>query len=135
MDKFTNNNDSSADGDIAAAATGEQDAQPEQLRDPTRRRFSRGALAGGAVVLSLGNRPAWGAVMGCMSVATLNSFNPTTQMFISAPGGRPEHNEDLAAEIHRLSDPPDFLGTDDTYSTCEDPNSLDRICLVKGKCP
>ncbi len=110
-----------------------------EVADPGRRRFSRSALAGSAVLLSLGNRAAWGSgssnVVGCMSVATLNSFNPATGHFVSAPAGRPEHNEDLAKEIHRISSPPNYLGTDGTWSSCKDPDSLDGICLVKGKCP
>lgn len=107
-----------------------------QLEDPNRRRFSRNALAGGAVLLSLGNRSAFGATLGCMSVATINSFDPGTNMFISAPAGRPTRNEDLAAEIHRISNSQaPFLGTDGRYSTCQDPNSLDGVCLISGNCP
>jgi hypothetical protein len=106
--------------------------------NPGRRHFSLAALAGGAVLLSLGNRAAWGGgsqTLGCMSVATLNSFNPNTNMFISAPAGRPEHNAQMAAEIHRISDAPNFMGTDGKLSTCQDPNSLDSVCIVKGSCP
>jgi len=112
---------------------------PERPANASRRRFSRGAIAGGAVLLSLGNRAAWGGgtthVAGCMSLATLNSFNPETGMFISAPAGRPDHNEDLAREIHRIGDPPDFTGRDGDWEVCEDPGSLDRVCLVRGQCP
>ena len=111
-------------------------APSAQVADPGRRRFSRSAIAGSAVLLSLGNRAAWGQQIGCMSVATLNSFNPSKGVFISAPAGnRPAHNEGLAADIHRISSPPNYLGTDGTYSTCKDPSSLDSICYVKGKCP
>lgn len=72
-----------------------------------------------------------------MSVTTLNSFNPETGMFISAPAGRPEHNEELAAAIHRIGDPPDFTGVsnDGRWRVCEDPASFDRVCLIRGKCP
>lgn len=107
-------------------------------KDPGRRHFSLAAIAGSAVLLSLGNRAAWGAgsqTLGCMSVATLNSFNPNTNLFISAPAGRPEHNAQMAAEIHRISNPPSYLGTDGTYNICQDPNSLDSVCIVKGNCP
>jgi len=113
--------------------------RPDRVADPTRRRFSRHALAGGAVVLSLSNRAAWGGgtshVAGCMSVMTLNSFNPETGMFVSAPAGRPEHNEDLAAEIHRIADAPDYLGRDGQWGVCRNPDDLDGVCLVRGKCP
>ena len=131
--------DSEKDRNDAAGAP--QDAATEALQDPSRRRFSRGALAGGAVLLSLGNRSAWGNApgfpIGCMSLTTLNSFNPQTGMFVSAPSGaiRPDHNENLAAELHRIGDAPLFTGTDGEYSVCEDPNSLDSVCLVKGICP
>jgi hypothetical protein len=80
--------------------------------------------------------------MGTMSVATLNSFNPTTGVFISAPAGqaglaaptKPGHNVGLATEIHRISDPPSYLGTDGKLSTCKNPDSFDSVILVKGKC-
>jgi hypothetical protein len=122
------------DKDSKTDTTGSPSAPVSQVPDPSRRRFSRSAIAGSAVLLSLGNRAAWGQdVIGCMSLATLNSFNPSTGMFVSAPAGRPDHNEDLAAEIHRISSPPDYLGgTDGTYSTCQDRDSLDGVCLIKG---
>jgi hypothetical protein len=117
-----------------------------QLPDPSRRRFSRSAIAGSAVLLSLGNRAAWGGQVGCMSLATLNSFNPATGNFMSAPGTRPDHNVDLAQKIHDISNPPNYIGSagtgDDRYCTRVDPDSLDGVCLYKGqgsvqagKCP
>lgn len=131
--------DSDKDRNDVAAAPQDADRPNagETLQDSSRRRFSRGALAGSAVLLSLGNRAAWGQPIGCMSLTTLNSFNPSTGMFVSAPSGilRPDHNEDLAAELHRIGDPPLFTGSDGEYSVCEDPNSLDSVCLVKGVCP
>ena len=122
------------------------DANHEALPSQSRRRFSRTALASSAVLLSLGNRTAWGqTVVGCMSVATLDSFNPSTGMFQSAPGSRPEHNESLAAEIHHVSAPDDGnyfaedqTGTDGStvYSTCQDPALIDGICLIEDdSCP
>lgn len=91
------------------------------------------------MLLSLGNRAAWGGgtsqIAGCMSVMTVNSFNPETGMFVSAPSGRPEHNEDLAAEIHRIADAPDYLGRNGKWAVCKDPDDLDGVCLVRGKCP
>ena len=107
-------------------------APASQVADPSRRRFSRSAIAGSAVLLSLGNRAAWGQdTIGCMSVATLNSFNPSTGMFISAPaGGKPGQNPQLAAEIHRVSGgPPAYLGETTEFDTVRDPNSIDGICL------
>jgi|GEM_PF-868624 len=133
------------DKDNDTDAVGDQLTPTGPLQDPNRRRFSRNALAGSAVLLSLGNRSAWGGqTMGVMSLTTLNSFNPATGMFISAPAGtlnrtstqtnKPGHNVELAKEIHRISSPPDYLGTDGKYSTCKDPKSFDSIVLVKGKC-
>jgi hypothetical protein len=108
-------------------------APASQVPDPSRRRFSRSAIAGSAVLLSLGNRAAWGQQMGCMSVATLNSFNPSTGMFISAPaGGKPGQQPELAAQIHRVSGgSSDFIGESTEYVTISDPSSQDSVCLVK----
>jgi hypothetical protein len=120
------------------------------LPDASRRRFSRSAIAGSAVLLSLGNRGAWGAQVGCMSLATLNSFNPAptggTGTFMSAPGARPAHNVDLAQKIHDISNPPNYIGSAGTgtnrYCTRVNPQSLDGVCLYKeqgsvqaNKCP
>lgn len=126
-------------------ATGEQQDRSGQLPNPDRRRFSGRALAGGAVLASIGNRSAWGqTVVGCMSVTTIASFNPGTGVFISAPGGRPENDEALAAEIHQVAGPFEegyfatAVGTDGVtvYSTCQDPVELDGVCLVEGPaCP
>lgn len=127
---FTDNDSESANADGPLTPV-------HQPCNPSRRHFSRAALAGSAVLLSLGNRAAWGGgsqTLGCMSVTTLNSFNPNTGVFISAPAGRPEHNAQMAAEIHRISNPPNFLGTDGKYTTCQDPTSIDGVCIVKGKC-
>jgi len=125
------------DKDSDTSAAGGSPEPAGHPHNPGRRNFSRAALAGSAVLLTLGNRAAWGGgsqTIGCMSVTTLNSFNPNTGMFISAPAGRPEHNAQMAAEIHRISNPPNFLGTDGKYSTCQDPTSVDGVCLVKGSC-
>jgi hypothetical protein len=134
------------DKDHDTEATGDHSAAQGSLTDPNKRRFSRNALTGAAVLLSLANRAAWGGqtqVMGVMSVATLNSFNPATGLFVSAPTGqagravvRPGHNVELAKEIRRISPNPPFTGgTDGTYSTCKDATSFDSVVLVKGKCP
>ncbi len=135
------------DKDSDTKTVGEQLTPNGELQNLNRRRFSRNALASSAVLLSLANRSAWGGqTMGVMSVATLNSFNPATGLFVSAPSGnlnrsslqqpsKPAHNVELAKEIHRVSSPPDYLGTDGKYSTCKDPRSFDSIVLVNGKCP
>jgi hypothetical protein len=123
-------------------------SQSGKAPDKGRRRFSRAALGGGAVLASLGSRPAWTQTgLGCMSVTTIASFNPQTGMFVSAPGGRPEHNEALAAEIHRVVGPnnPDYLGIGvgsdgEIYTACRSRDTTDNVCLIKGewrgnKCP
>jgi len=144
LNNFTGRSGNSGDNKIESSSREERtdgvsvsmSAGTDAPVDANRRRFSRNALAGGAVLLSLGNRSAFGATLGCMSVATINSFDPATNMFISAPAGRPTRNEDLAAEIHRISNSETpFLGTDGHYSTCQDPNSLDGVCLIRGNCP
>jgi hypothetical protein len=130
LDNLTDKN---GETDAKGAELGEAD----QLDNANRRRFSRNALVGSAVLLSLGNRSAWGGggrSMGCMSLATINSFDPATGMFVSAPAGRPTRNEDLAAEIHRIADKPTWKGRDGTYSSCQDPDSIDSVCLIKGDC-
>ncbi len=82
-----------------------------------------------------------------MSVMTIASFNPQTGMFVSAPGGRPHHDEGLAAEIHYIAGPnnPDYLGTGigsdgEIYTACRDRDNRDNVCLIEGdwpgrKCP
>mgnify|MGYP003703312193 CR=1 FL=1 len=120
-----NNSDLKTDGSEPAGAG--------QLPDANRRRFSRNAIMGSAVVLSLGNRAAWGQTIGCMSVMTLESFNPDTG-FASAHPGRLGHDEDLARQIHEIGAPPTYLGSRGGLSTCQDPNSIDGVCLVEGSC-
>lgn len=119
------------------------------VTDPSRRKFSRHAIAGSAVLLSLGNRAAWGGATGnagCMSVMTLNSFNPETGMFVSAPAGRQEHDEDLARAIHQIGNPNGLrnpssytgVSSDGKWRVCEEPGTLDRVCLIRvngGQCP
>lgn len=139
MGSFTDKDSNKEDADSPLETVG-------QLPDPGRRRFSRSAIAGSAVLLSLGNRAAWGGQVGCMSLATLNSFNPATGNFMSAPGARPDHNVGLAQKIHDISNPPNYIGSSGTgtnrYCTRVNPNSLDGICLYKeegtvqaDKCP
>ena len=114
------------------------------LPDTSRRRFSRSAIAGSAVLLSLGNRAAWGAQVGCMSVATLNSFNPAptggTGTFMSAPGARPDHqNLNLAQKIHDISNPPTYIGSSGSGTnkvcTVQETASFDRVCYRNNKNP
>ena len=108
----------------------------DQSPGPARRRFTRNAIAGGAVMLSLGNRAAWGAT-NCMSVATLNSFDPNANggmgAFASLPGGRVEHDPDLARRIHDIAGPPDYLGKsiDGTDYTCVDPDDSTGVCYFE----
>jgi hypothetical protein len=134
------------DKDSSTEQTDSPQVSSGQLPDPGRRRFSRSAIAGSAVLLSLGNRAAWGAQVGCMSLATLNSFNPATGNFMSAPGARPDHNVGLATKIHEISNPPNYIGSagsgTNRYCTRVNPASLDGVCLYKeqgtvaaNKCP
>ena len=81
-----------------------------------------------------------------MSVMTIASFNPATGMFVSAPGGRPEHNEALASEIYRIGgNKRSYFGTGygsdgNVYTTCRNRYNKDSVCLITGdwsgnKCP
>jgi hypothetical protein len=142
-----NHSDGSAGGTGAGASDASVEQAADMAVDPTvdqgRRRFSRSAIAGGAVLASLGSRAAWGQagdVVDCMSVMTLNSFHPETGMFTSSPAGRPDHLKlDLAERIHEIGDPPDYLGSEvdgeTTWRTCQDINNVDYVCLVRGNCP
>jgi len=130
------------DDDRAAGTSGGGSDRFGQPVDRGRRRFSRAALGGGAVLASLGNRSAWSQTyLGCMSVMTIASFNPQTGMFVSAPGGRPEHNEALAAEIYRIGgNAPPYLGTGygsdgNVYTACRSRDNKDAVCLVAGEWP
>jgi hypothetical protein len=130
------------DDDRAAGTHGGESDRLGPPPDQGRRRFSRAALGGGAVLASLGNRSAWGQTnLGCMSVMTIASFNPQTGMFVSAPGGRPEHNEALAAEIYRIAGGnPNYLGTGigsdgNVYTACVNRDNRDSVCLIQGEWP
>ena len=78
-----------------------------------------------------------------MSIGTLNSYNPVTMAFASAPAGtRPGHDVNVARTIHDIAPPPTYEGTGiatldgEIYTSCKDPNSVDTIILVKGTdCP
>jgi hypothetical protein len=132
------------DKDNDTDAAGNPLTETGQLQDPNRRRFSRNALVGSAVLMSLGNRSAWGGqIVDSMSIPTLNSFNPSTNMFVSTPAQtRPGHNPVVARTIHDVADPPTYVGWGKStvdgkiYAACKDPTSMETINLVQGKnCP
>ena len=64
--------------------------------DASRRKFTRGALVGGAVLVSLGNRAAWGAKPNgnpvCVSKATWDSFH----------GGAPSISPNTVEKVEAL---------------------------------
>jgi hypothetical protein len=152
--------DNSTDNEKAMTAEDDSSAVVRRASTSNRRRFTRNAIAGSAVLLSLGNRGAWGQVVNpnCMSVSTLNSFNPTRypdRGFASQPPGgvnKDGHNPDLAQQIHDIarSTPPapggsdaSYYLTDDVYRgsvTCQDAATGD-ICVIQrplvggGQCP
>ena len=89
------------------------------------------------MLFSLGNRAAWGVTPGCMSVATLNSFNPATGAFsASVAPDRPGHDVGLATDIHRIGREPVY-GKENGYVTCPDQSLADPtqgVCIEKGSC-
>ena len=120
LDKQTDN-----ENDLAInqqQSTGEADI----AQNPNRRRFTRNAVVGSSVLLSLGNRAAWGVTPGCMSVMTLNSFDANSGTFASLPpGGKLGHDPDLAATI--LNPPNNFYETNcgDPELVCAFPRPVD----------
>jgi hypothetical protein len=65
--------DSSVSAEVAASST-------------SRRRFSRNAIVGGAVMLSLGNRAAWATSSACLSPMLLQSYFNNVGGFTSVHG-------------------------------------------------
>ncbi len=69
-------------------------ARKESAVGSSRRRFTRNALAGGAVMLSLGNRAAWGQMVDdCLSEPTWNSWVNGGDMFVSFDVNNPAQVE------------------------------------------
>lgn len=115
----------SSDNDNAMSSEDTSSAKAGRVSSTNRRRFTRNAIAGSAVILSLGNRSAWGAKVdpaNCMSVATLNSFNPNiAEGFASMPpDGKDGHSKALAEDIHRITgdQPPGATAIDYSDRTC-----------------
>ncbi len=118
------NNSSDRDQELqeGASPSAEHGVPPQS----TRRRFTRNALMGSVVAVSLGNRTAWG-VEHCMSASILASYVAAGNMFASA---QPDHDADLAAEIIRLRD---LGGSDGVNQLCPEPT---QTCVVpEGDCP
>ena len=127
--------DNSTDNEKNLITDGSSTVADGPLPSSNRRRFTRNAIAGSAVLLSLGNRGAWGQA-NCMSVATLNSFNPNTGAFAdSVAPDRPGHDSVLAQQIHDIAGPETgYLGKVQSEITCLDPTT-GNICLETGSCP
>ena len=72
------NLDSSSDNEQQHDAQSPVPAAEATPSDANRRRFTRNALVGSAVLLSLGNRAAWGQAVPdeCLSLPTWNSYTP-----------------------------------------------------------
>jgi hypothetical protein len=130
--------DNSTNNEKAMTTEDDSSAVVSRASTSNRRRFTRNAIAGSAVLLSLGNRPAWGqdpTLAGCMSVMTLNSFDPTLEHgWASQPpgGNKPGHDYDLALRIDAIADPPGWVSGPGNPQTCA---LGDDIALIKnGSC-
>ena len=104
LEKFPDNEDNlTGDAELPTEDDGQRPSS-------TRRRFTRNGIVGSAVICSLGNRAAWGAVVNgtCLSTVTWTSFRNNDDVFISLHTGQPgDHVDDqLAAEkmLKELSD-------------------------------
>ena len=76
---------------------------PAAENGTSRRRFTRNAVVGSAVLVSLGNRAAWGQDPGetCMSATILASFVANGNKFASM---HPGHETGIAEEIVNASE-------------------------------
>jgi len=80
----------------------------------SRRKFTRGAVLGGAVVLSLGNRAAWSTeVPVCLSANTLAS----AQNYLAAGGVHASMSPSTRSQIEAY-----YRQTPDQRAECENPN-------------
>jgi hypothetical protein len=99
--------------------------------DPARRRFTRNALVGSAVIVSLGNRAAWGYtgnnVGACMSGPTLASFATNGNTFASF---NPNHDETVAQDIVDLLGNTGPIGN--RHSVC--PDGTGGYCITDSSC-
>ena len=73
--------------------TGAQESRDEKANAPasSRRRFTRNALVGGSVIVSLANRPAWGNTLTpddlrCVSAGLFHSFDTVGQVSLGPAG-------------------------------------------------
>lgn len=104
------NLDHPADKDTILAETDSTEAHP--VANTNRRRFTRNAVVGSAVIFSLSNRAAWGQDVTCMSTSILASFAGNGGlMFASAHPTQGEHNADDALKI--LNANPDYPVVDE----------------------
>ena len=72
---------------------GDQESRGEKANAPasSRRRFTRNALVGGSVIVSLANRPAWGNTLTpddlrCVSAGLFHSFDTVGQVSLGPAG-------------------------------------------------
>ena len=90
--------------------TGDRESRggKDNATESSRRRFTRNALVGGSVVLSLGNRSAWGQIgapEGCLSVNHFASFDTG---IVSLGPNQPENDakyDDFMTILNRGVDP------------------------------
>ena len=88
-------------------------AEGAPLTVGTRRRFTRNAVAGSAVLLSLGNRAAWADQIGtCMSTPLFHSLTPINYIASAHP------QQAIADQILREGAPPNRIEDFDDNQTC-----------------
>ena len=91
----------------------------------SRRRFTRSAVVGGAVVLSLGNRAAWGNQVFCVSATTMASFAANATSSISPTTMAKVEQLQLAVEQEGMMQQ-DFPPTEtEGAKTCAVPESVE----------
>ena len=88
-------------------------AEGAPLTVGTRRRFTRNAVAGSAVLLSLGNRAAWADQIGtCMSTPLFHSLTPINYIASAHP------QQAIADQILREGAPPNRIEDGADNQTC-----------------
>lgn len=101
------------EGNISAEADASQEST---VAGSNRRRFTRNAVVGSAVLFSLGNRAAWGADPTCLSATFLASFSNVA--FSASPVGSDRYLDELKAETILAPGNDGERYTDEDGNTC-----------------
>jgi hypothetical protein len=103
--------DSSSDNEHNAVTDSLVPAEEPRPPSATRRRFAKNAIVGSAVLLSLGNRTAWGRAVPeeCLSMTTWDSFTDGGFAFASYDPNNASQSDKLTKANKIVAD-----GLDDT---------------------